>query len=145
MNRFAQILRSGETITTEEDARIVQYPWSGRYGREIPHNTKYCCASVPDGGRSMGFHQCGNAPKHFYGSLGYCTKHDPNYIIQKKLAWEADYEAKLAAERAKRNLQALKAEFTQQCIEAVRTIAAGHNDARGLCQNLLYMFKDVAE
>lgn len=123
-------------IGTEEWARDAQRPHVTHFTNK-PHDPKRCCASVPDGGRHVTFHQCSRKPKVFYGALGYCTSHDPVAVAEKrraqKAAWKAEWEAKAAAiaDAKKRR------EFEAACIAAIREIAAGHNDPRSLASGVL--------
>src|SRR5687768_4469516 len=61
---------------SEEWARNKERPFTNRWNGK-PHDPARCCASVADDGRSPTFHQCSRNPKVFYGSLGYCSTHDP--------------------------------------------------------------------
>jgi hypothetical protein len=123
-------------VGTEEWARQEQKPYVSRFFKES-HNPKYCCASVHDGDRSVGFHQCSRKPKVHYGALGYCRQHDPVAVQAKRdesaRKWRAEWDAKKAsyarAEAEKR--------LREDALSAIRQIAAGHNDPRGLASEIL--------
>lgn len=127
-------------VETEEQAREVQRPHVSHWSKH-PHLPKYCCAAVHDGGRSVGFHQCGRKPKHWYGSLGYCNQHDPNAVLERREKNEAEYRLKMDAYVAGIEAKTRARLLGEACIDAVQKIAAGHNDPRGLCLELLRQHK----
>lgn len=116
-----------------------------------PHKTPWapdlerCRHAVHDGGRSCGFHQCNKKAKVFreakwHGKVetfGYCGTHDPVAVAQKKAErdakWKAQWDAQQAAAQAKRDAR----ELAERSIEALRQIAAGHNDPRSLAIEVL--------
>lgn len=131
---------SYEKIITEEQAKSVQWPYINHWSKQR-HSPEYCCAAVHDGGRSVGFHQCSFKPKHWYGSLGYCTKHDPNNVLAERHRRDEEYRGKLAEYNAKLEASVRARLFAEACEAAVRSIAAGHNDPRSLCLEILEQFK----
>lgn len=109
---------------------LAQYPkyygasWQGRkpdYSR--------CAGDVPDGGRSVTSHQCSRANGH--GPHGaWCRMHDPAARKAKADASHAKWVAESdAADRDR--------VFTMDCRTAIREIAAGHADPRGLAQGIV--------
>lgn len=126
---------------TEDEARAVQRPHTNRW-TDGKHDAAYCCASVPDGGMSVSFHQCRRRPKFWHGSLGYCRQHDPVAVNQKRQDAQAKWERDRAAERDRREATKRRYEFLAACAGAVRKIADGHNDPRGLCADIIAEYRD---
>lgn len=100
-----------------------------------PPDKRYCVGSVWNG--RMGSYQCSRKPKHEYGGHGWCTQHyPPNEHARKEArtaAWRresAEREARYAREIAERKQK-------DAALEAIRKIAAGHNDPRGLALEVL--------
>ena len=94
-------------------------------GRRRPDYSR-CAEEVH---RGYSFHQC--TRKNGHGPHGaWCKQHDPIAVKAKadaaKAKWRAEWDAKKAA-----------ADFQKACIDAVKAIADGHNDPRGLCIALL--------
>lgn len=131
-------------ITTEEEARKVSRPHKQDFTR-APHNPDFCCASIHDEGRSVGFHQCRNRPKYWYGALGYCGIHDPNRVKARREASDAKVRRELeeSAERVRRADR--KRRFLEECEAAVRFIAKGHNDPRSLCKDILERYPELQD
>ena len=100
------------------------------YGRHRTMRPEYfrCCSSVPakDG---WGSSQCTRANGH--GPHGaYCKQHDPAARKTKSDAWDAE-------RKAERDIAARHRQHTVDCEAAIREIAAGHSDPRGLAQALI--------
>lgn len=120
---------------TEEEARKIQRPWTGRNVARV-HDPKFCCASVVPKGDNYGWlhqYQCTKKPTHWHGSLGYCGTHDPVAVNKRRDAANARYEAEVRARQAESKRRALK----DACLDAVKQIAAGHNDPMTLCREVL--------
>lgn len=101
-----------------------------RYGRHNnrPDYTK-CAEAVYTGDVWSGSRQCSR--KNGHGPHGaWCKRHNPEAVRARREAQTAKWDA----ERAARNR---KTKFQNDCITAVRNIAAGHNDPRGLCQSII--------
>jgi len=49
--------------------------WQRRIGYGVLTGEDDCRASVADGGRSVGFHQCGVWAKETIGGLRFCARH----------------------------------------------------------------------
>ena len=79
-------------------------------------------------------HRCGNKAK--VDGL-WCKIHDPVAIEKKnqerKAKWDREWEAKQKQWAFESDLK----KFRSICVDAIRNIAAGHNDARGLAQEIL--------
>jgi len=121
---------------TEEWARERERPFVHHW-HKTPHNPEYCCASVPEGGRSVLFHQCRRAPKVWYGSLGYCSQHDPVAADARHEAKKAQWAADEQSRTNRRATEAHAAAFGKAAVAALKEIAAGHNDPRSLAQSVL--------
>lgn len=121
--------------------------YDGKYGRVEAFIEGVCNEAVHDQ-FGVGHHRCGAKAKvtrtvEWHGktyTLGYCGRHDPVVVEARRVKRKAENEAKNKAwdeERAeKKRLRELRAE----AVEAMREIARGHNDARGLAENLLQKF-----
>jgi len=106
---------------------LAEYPENGygRYCKKPDYNR--CCASVADGMWSS--KQCSRKASH--GPNGaYCKTHDPIAKLAKQEAAHEKFLTDLAASRRKQ-------QFLSDCQDAVRQIAAGHNDPRALAQSIL--------
>ena len=116
-------------------------PWQPKAGN--------CRASVHDrDSRSFNSHQCSKKAKVVRKVLhhgkevefGYCGLHDPVAVAEKRAkreaAWRAKWDAEQAAWKAKQDAREL-AERAERAIEALRQIAAGHNDPRSLAIEVL--------
>lgn len=127
---------------TEDEAQKIQPPYrEGRIGRA--NDPKRCCAC----NRSSGFYrrQCDNPIKVRYGRLGYCGIHDPAKVKARREATDARWRAESKA-REKLALNAKhRRDFLAECECAVRAIAAGNNDPRGLCAGIIQRHEDGRE
>ena len=104
-----------------------------------------CRCAVHDAESWPGFHQCNNKVKvtrkvlhhGVEAEFGYCNRHDPIAVAAKRAkqeaAWKAKWDAEKAAAQAKRD----ERELAERAIEALRQIAAGHNDPRSLAIEVL--------
>lgn len=123
-------------IETEEQARAAAPPFKNRWSNDGP-SPEFCCASVHNGGRSVSFHQCTRKPKNWYGTLGYCDTHDPNKFRERRDKKQAEWQAKWNYSNRLHEFESRQRKFKDACVQAVRQIAAGHNDPRSLCSELL--------
>ena len=115
-------------MTEHSEAFKAQYAKSyGRaYAPQYPDFGK-CAAPVFNGG--FGSSQCSR--KNGHGPEGaWCKQHDPIARKAKDEARTAELEAKWAASGRKQK-------FQRDCIAAIRAIADGHNDPRGLAQSII--------
>ena len=105
--------------------------YQARYGRSYgSHAADYskCCKAVYDPDTRASW-QCKRPNGH--GEQGaYCKQHDPLVVSAKRNARSAKWKAEWAAKDR-------DAEFTRAARQAIRDIAAGHNDPRGLAQSIL--------
>jgi hypothetical protein len=123
-------------VGSEEWARNITRPHTGRYGRNVPHDPAYCCASVHEQG-GMGFYQCSRKPKVNYGGLGYCGQHDPASVSAKRNKRNAEFNAKWAAQKQAQADAEAKRKLLDDALDAIRQIAAGHNNPRTLAAQVL--------
>lgn len=121
---------------TEAWARSVQSPHTSNYYNR-PHDPARCCASVHDEGRSVTFHQCTRRPVIHYGALGYCRQHDPDAVLKARDARQAESEARWAEYKRKVNARQAADKLREDALDAIRQIAAGHNDPRALAHAVL--------
>lgn len=112
--------------------------WYGvSWARQLPDYTR--CANETDGNIMRGEHPHQCSRKNGYGPHGaYCRQHDPVAAKAKRDARTAKWDAKWAAEKRKR-------EFISACQDAVRQIAEGHSDPRGLCKSIIAALKQEEE
>lgn len=85
----------------------------------------------------MFFHQCTRKPKYWYGTLGYCNTHDPNKFRERRDKKQAEWHAQWNYSNRLAEFESQQRKFKDDCLDAVRQIAAGHNDPRTLCSELL--------
>lgn len=109
----------------------------------------HCCAAVHDA-FSVGFHQCSKRPKFkrdvlWYGkpvTLEYCGVHGPVAVKARRDArdakWRAESEARRAAQAEADRLRDLRA----AAVDALKSIAKGHNDPRSLAIGILTACKE---
>lgn len=115
----------------------------GNFGRDHEPSPKYCAAAVPDGGRSVSFHQCGHKPKvkrTVKGKeYGFCAIHDPVVVDRRRKERHVKYDAASAARTAAwaRADQLDKAK--NAALAALELIRDGHNDPRSLARETLNM------
>lgn len=99
--------------------------WRGKF------DPKYCAQSVwPANGHSS--HQCRREGKYEYGGHLWCGIHHPPTVHVKRAArtrgWEEEQRRKDAAYAAAE----ARSKLRDAALDALRQIAAGHNDPRGL-------------
>jgi hypothetical protein len=106
-----------------------------------------CRAKVaPKGGSWFGL-QCQRAPvvqREIGGkTFGFCKLHDPEAVAKRKDERDAKRNAEWAAKNAAWHLEARKKAALPELIAAMKLIAEGHNDARGLAVEMLAKIGDV--
>ena len=109
---------------------MSQYPscYGASYQSRKP-DYDLCAGRVSDGGRWPTSHQC--AKKNGHGPEGaWCKQHDPAAVKARQAASYSKWEAESA--NSARNMT-----FAADCKTAIRDIAAGHNDPRGLAQSII--------
>ncbi len=99
-----------------------------RFGPDYDMDQARCCEMVWQS-HSRERSQCQR--KNGHGPHGaYCKMHDP-------VAKKAKDDARHAEMHARRDAQKRDAKFTELARDAVKKIAAGHNDPAGLCRAIL--------
>lgn len=108
---------------------LAQYPKGyGRNNRAQPDHDR-CAESVSSDDIWYGTHQCSRKAKH--GPHGaWCKQHDP-------IARKAKAEARTAKWRSEMAASSANYKFKTDCQAAIRSIASGHNDPRGLAQSII--------
>lgn len=107
--------------------------WAGNPAGRA-EDPKRCVADLYDRYHPGGY-QCSRARGH--GPDGrYCKQHDPAAVAAKNAARDAAYKAKWAAHELRNQRVVAGA----AALDAVRLIAAGHNDPRTLALELLARF-----
>jgi hypothetical protein len=137
---------------TEEP--ITAHVFTGRYGDRREPSPKYCAAAVHDGGRSVGHHQCSRKPKvkrlvkvgdRAPKVYGFCSLHDPVVVQKKRKEKSEKFEREWAAKTASWERQEVIDLATRACVEAIRKIAAGHNDPASLARECVALFPEEVE
>lgn len=72
----------------------------------------------------------------------YCGIHDPVRVKEKQEARYAAWKAKVAARDEAREQVVRSRAFAEACVAAVKAIAGGHNDPRGLAMKTLAEFQE---
>lgn len=124
---------SGDEVT-EQDNSAYQARYGSWAGFERGHAPDYgrCCVSVHPPGRATIPQQC--RKKRGYGpGLAYCKQHDPEAAKARQDKASEAYRAKVEKWRYEF--------FGRTFYEALEQIANGHNDARGLAQEVIAKFK----
>jgi hypothetical protein len=113
--------------------RAVYGEWAGRPQGSKPDLTR-CCESVYSRGIWVSS-QCAN--KNGHGPDGeYCKTHDPGRVAEKNAAAKLKSDTEWAIKMAKNKLDRAAPSF----LAALRLIAEGHNDARGLAAEAIKDF-----
>lgn len=103
--------------------------WAGNPNGHAPDFSR-CCEEVHshDGWR---YHQCGR--KRGHGPDGaYCKQHDPVAVAARKEKSEAKHRAAYRSD--------MQRAYGPTFLAALREIAEGHNDPRGLAQEIVSDF-----
>lgn len=101
------------------------------YGTHMRCKPDYgrCAEDVRDAGRWPSYHQC--TRKNGHGPHGaWCRQHDPVAVTAKR---DAEYSKRKSKWEAEKRASV----FARECQNAIRQIAAGHNDPRGLAQSII--------
>lgn len=107
--------------------------WAGNPGG-IKENTSRCIEQVHGDGIAR-FHQCERKRGHGPDGL-YCKQHNPEAVARRKAEQEAAWKRKSEIRfRPIRQLQAAK--------DALKEIAHGHYDARGLAADILKKWNNI--
>lgn len=115
---------------TPEILKTKRYNVWGGNPNGVPYDPSRCAETVWDNHLS---HQCRR--KNGHGHMGlYCKQHDPEFVK------ERDEERR---QRADREWQERRKQIHGKTFyDALKTIADGHNDARGFAENVLKNFHD---
>jgi hypothetical protein len=122
---------------------IYKDKWTGFKG-----NPERCRASVPDGGTSVGFHQCLRKPIVFRvneddgESYGWCRLHDPLTVEERRKLRRINLETQWAAERKAIEREQRERRALYACKKALERIVRGHKITRASASNILGMFPD---
>jgi len=108
--------------------------WGGNPDGTPPDFTR-CCEQVHDGRRGGLFHQC-ERPRGHGPDGAYCKQHDPAAVKARADAATARYNSKFNQERYQWHGKTF--------VDALVLIANGHNDARGLAQEVIDKFNEGA-
>jgi hypothetical protein len=82
-------------------------------------------------------HQCERKGKYEEGGYLWCGTHKPSIVAERKAAREAKWRAEWDAKDAESRRQEAERKLKDAALDAIRKIAAGHNDPRGLAQEIL--------
>ena len=104
--------------------------WAGDPEGRAP-DYRRCCASVSNGERFARYYQCERS-RGYGPDEAFCKQHDPVAREARRAANEARYWAKSDAKRPQWH--------GHEFLAALRLIAAGHNDARGLAKEIVDKF-----
>lgn len=109
---------------------LAQYPaFYGRAYAKVWPQYDQCAGRVSGDRWALGSSQCSRANGH--GPHGaWCKQHNPEAVSARREASNAKYRAESDAANRDR-------EFTRAARAAVNLIAAGHNDPRALCADIL--------
>lgn len=107
--------------------------WAGNPAGRLPDFSK-CCEEVADTSLNWThFHQC-SRKRGFGPDEAYCRQHDPAAVEERRRA----SDERFTKEMNQRRVQLHGRTF----YEALKQIAEGHNDARGLAQEVLGKFHE---
>ena len=121
-----------------KDTKLLSFHvYECRFPRR-PADPRWCVASVHDS-IGVGFSQCARKPKHEYGGHGWCAQHYPPNVHARSVALEKKWQEEWAAREAARDKEKAEDEQKSAALDAIRKIAAGHNDPRGLAIEVLEM------
>lgn len=115
---------------TDRENRLYQKSY-GR-NRHAPDYTR-CCELVMGPERYFNSHQCRRKRGHGPDEA-YCKQHDPAVVAARREKQEARWKAEFNRDRIQWNGKVF--------LEALQQIADGHNDPRGLAQEVIAKFKE---
>jgi hypothetical protein len=105
--------------------------WAG-LPKGNPPDYSRCCEEVHSRDRWTKFYQC-TKPRGHGPDGAYCKQHDPAAVQARRTASDARWNEKWNAERYQWHARSF--------FDALVKIAEGHNDARGLAQEVIAEFK----
>lgn len=136
-------------LSTDQERLDAGYVFTPNFRKEgsppFVHKVGSCCAGVHCREISMHSYQCTKRAKVkrdvlWHGkpvSLEYCGLHDPVAVKAKREARSAKWKAESDAYQAKMNEDRRQKALATAAIAAIKEIANGHNDARGLALEVL--------
>lgn len=123
--------------TNDADTKLLSFTVHVSDIGRRPADNRYCVASVHNGSGHVGFHQCSRKPKHEYGGHGWCAQHYPPNEHKRREERHAAWKAEWKAREEGWAREAAEAKQKAAALEAIKKIAAGHNDPRGLAEEVL--------
>ena len=93
-----------------------------------------CCETIWQGMARYGCSRNGVVERK---GKRYCRQHDPVAVDARRKKRDEEWCRKQMADEAAWQRKAAKMALAHASVEAIRQIAAGHNDARGLAQQVL--------
>ncbi len=126
--------KSGRRIRTEGGtSKGAKYFISG-------HDPDLCAGAVYGGWRH---HQCQrNNPKYEHRGVLFCGTHYPPKVHERNLARQAKSDREYAERRRRREASERRERLRDKAVEALRDIARGNNDPRGLAEMILTEYDD---
>lgn len=104
------------------DAEKHRYnAWGGNPGGD-KYDPNLCAESVTDRDRMALSHQCFRRPGHGPDGL-FCLQHSPEYLRERRLRWQAKYDAEREAEHRTYALAGAKREALDILVEIARWMA----------------------
>lgn len=123
-------------MTEQSSAYQKSYgAWAGDPVGRAPDYTR-CCTAVASRERWSKYFQC-SKPRGHGPDGAYCKQHDPEAVKARKEASEAKWKNKWNSERYRWHGRTF--------FDALLKIASGHNDARGLAQEVIAEFEKGAQ
>jgi hypothetical protein len=127
-------MSDGDEMTVLERSALYKKSygaWAG-FPQGHPPDLARCCEEVCSRERWTRFYQC-TKPRGHGPDGAYCKQHDPSVADARRKAADARGMAKWNARRYEWNGRTF--------FDALLKIAEGHNDARGLAQEVVENFK----
>lgn len=95
-----------------------------------------CCATVMPPGQWHS-HRCERNASVEHGGKPYCRQHNPAAKAARDAERQAKWDAEERQNRSDRDKAKAQRRLLESAVEAIRQIAAGHNDPRALAQSVL--------
>lgn len=117
-------------------------PWAPRFTNADP--TQYakdgtCCATIfGDRCDSWRCNRKASTTREHRGAVyGVCRQHSAESETARREKRDAEYRAQAEQRKHRWDAEVRAREFKDACVAAIKEIAAGHNDARGLALEVL--------
>jgi len=107
-------------------------PWAGNPEGVKPDFNRCCESVTPSRMGGWTSHQCGRK-RGFGPDKAYCKQHDPEAVAARISASKAKWDAATAKKRYEWH--------GKKFFDVLKQIADGHNDARGLAQEIVFEFE----